>query len=324
MTRIERLDPNDDARFAEFHRVYATAHDGQWDRPYSARELRAMLLDSYGFVTQAGLLGRAADGSPVGVGIVEIPLKDNPELAYLELWVEPQYRRAGHGTAILAALIDAARERGRTTAYAEARWDEAGADRGNCMFAAAQGFHLNLVDAHRVLPLPAAPPDAPARDGYVLRGWRGACPDEWVDEYANLLALITQEAPSGELKLENEFYDAARVRANEDLLARVGRQMHVSVALSPQGALAGHTQLVFSEPPQTDAFQWDTLVLPEHRGHGLGFALKAHAMTAARDLLAGRTYIHTYNAVSNAPMIAVNERLGYRHVANCGEYVRPI
>lgn len=324
MTSIERLDPRDNSRFAEFHRTYAAAHDGQWDRPFSRRELQVELASDSEFTQYVSLLARDGNGVAVGVGSAEFPLKDNRTLAYLEIWVLPESRRGGHGSALLNGLADVAREHGRTTLFAEARWNQGEAERGNCAFAEARGFRLDLVDAHRVLSLPAPLQAAPPRDGYELHSWRGPCPDAWVEQYANLLSLITQEAPSGELALENEFFDAARVRANEDLLARKGRQMHVSVALSPDGEVAGHTQLVFGESSADDAFQWDTLVLRQHRGHGLGLSLKVHAMTAAHDLLEGRSYIHTYNAVSNAPMIAVNEFMGYRHVANSGEYVRGV
>jgi len=84
------------------------------------------------------------------------------------------------------------------------------------------------------------------RDGYTLHSWRGACPEEWVDQYAELLSLITQEAPLGDFPLENEFFDAARVRSDEAAVARQGRVMQVSLALSPEGEVAGHTQLSFT------------------------------------------------------------------------------
>jgi RimJ/RimL family protein N-acetyltransferase len=45
-------------------------------------------------------------------------------------------------------------------------------------------------------------------------------------------------------------------------------------------------------------------------------------MHEAADLLDGRRRIQTYNAASNAPMIAVNEAMGFRQVAWVGEYVR--
>lgn len=99
--------------------------------------------------------------------------------------------------------------------------------------------------------------------------------------------------------LENEFFDAARVRSDEALVDRQGRVMHVSIALSPDGEVAGHTQLSFPEAGCPDVFQWDTLVLKAHRGHGLGLSLKVHAMEVSEDLFEDRKYIYTYYAASN-------------------------
>ena len=324
MTTIERLDPVDDAQFADFHEVYRVAHDDEWDRPYGAHEQHVKFLEAGTYVQMVGLIARDDSGNSVGVGIAEIPLKDNLKFAYLELRVVPEHRRLGHGAAILEALLEVSRESSRTTVMAEARWDVGATASGSTLFARAQGFHLDLLDAHRVLDLPATMPEAPVRDGYVLRSWRGPCPEEWIDQYAELLALIAQDAPSGDLKLEKEFFDAGRVRFQEEGLARQGRIMQISVALAPDGLLAGHTQLVFPNADPLGVYQWDTLVLTEHRGHGLGLSLKVHAMEASRDLLVGRSVVHTYNAASNGPMIVVNEALGFRVASNVGEFVRDI
>lgn len=324
MTTIERLDAANDEQFATFHATYASAHIEQWDRPYSAREQRVEFLENAGYYDQIGLLARDDDGLPVGVGIAELPLKDNQNLVYVGVHVLPEHRRRGHGSALLDAIGSIGREHGRTSQFAEARWGVGETGSGHSAFAEARGFHLDLIDAHRVLYLPATLPEAPVRDGYTLHTWRGPCPEDWVDQYANLLMLITQEAPSGDFDLQNEFYDAARVRTQEKTLAEQHRVMQVSVALSPEGVLAGHTQLVFPEADPDDVFQWDTLVLREHRGHGLGLSLKVHAVDSSRDLLEGRKFIHTYNAASNGPMIAVNEQLGFRLVAYCGEYIREL
>lgn len=324
MTTIERLDPTDDDQFAAFHAVYAGAQTEEWERPYSALEQRVELVDRSGYTERIGLLARDDRGRPVGVAIAEIPLKDNLTLAYVAVHVLPERRRRGHGSALLDAVTAISREHGRTSLFAEARWEVGLSGSGHTAFAEACGFRRDLIDAHRVLDLPATLPEEPVRDGYTVHTWRGPCPAEWVGQYANLLMLIVQEAPSGEFELQNEFYDAARVRAEEESLAKQHRVRQVSVALSPDGVLAGHTQLVFSETDPGDVYQWDTLVLREHRGHGLGLSLKVQAMDSSRDLLEGRKFIHTYNAASNGPMIAVNEQLGFRLVAYCGEYIREL
>ena len=324
MTAIERLDPADDGQFAVFHATYSGTQTEEWDRPFSALEQRVEFLEDDGYSDQIGLLARDDDGTPVGVGVAEMPLKDNLSLVYVTVQVLPEHRRRGHGSALLDAITAVGRDRGRSSLFAEARWGAAERGSGHTAFAESRGFHCDLVDAHRVLDLPARLPEAPVRDGYTLHTWRGPCPEEWVDQYANLLMLIVQEAPSGDFDMQNEFYDAARVRTEEDSLTKQHRVRQVSVALSPDGVLAGHTQLVFPEANTEDVFQWDTLVLPEHRGHGLGLSLKVNAMDASKDLLEGRRFIHTYNAVSNGPMIGVNEQMGFCLVAHSGEFIKEI
>ena len=322
MTTVERLDPTDDAQFAEFHAAYAAGHAEEWDRPYTAREQRAELLQHAPHLEIHGVLARDDSDTAVGMGYIEMPQKDNLDLGYIDVVVRPEHRRQGHGTALLSRLGEIAQAAGRQTLYVEVRWDLGQDGSGHTAFAEAMGFRRDLVDAHRVLHLPAEMPPAPPRDGYVLHAWRGPCPEDWIDQYAHLLTLIVQEAPSGDYPLENEFFDGARIRSDEQLLLEQGRVMQVVAAASPEGVLAGHTQLVFSESDPHDAYQWDTLVLPEHRGHGLGLSLKVRAMQESADLLESRRYVHTFNAASNAPMIAVNEAMGFRQVGWLGEYVR--
>jgi GNAT superfamily N-acetyltransferase len=322
MTTVERVDVADDSAFAEFHDVYARSHARPFDGPWLPMEKRVNLTDDeYG--TRVALVARDDDGSAIGGGWAVMPLRDNTTMAFVEAFVLPDHRRRGHGSAVLDALLDVARANGRSTAFAEPVWAvDADGDAGR-WFAEARGFELDFMDAVRELRLPAELPRVEMDPAYRLETWRGPCPDEWLDQYADLRRILTQEAPSGDAGLENEHWDAARVRKDEADLVRVGRQMQVVVARAESGELAGHTQLAFPDDG-VEVYQWDTLVRPAHRGHGLGLALKIRAMQASADLLAGRRRITTYNAASNTHMIAVNERLGFRQTAWAGELVRPI
>ncbi|MRJ76279.1 GNAT family N-acetyltransferase [Aeromicrobium sp. SMF47] len=322
MTRVQRVDVSDDAAFAELYGLYARAHARTFDGPYLAIEKRVNLTDdAYG--TKAAVVARDVHGLAVAGGTAVMALQDNTAIAFVEVFVPPEHRRRGHGSAVLDALLDIGRQHGRTIALGEAVWAvDQQTDAGRA-FAEARGFTLDIVDAVRELTLPADVPPLVLDPAYTLETWRGPCPQEWLDEYADLRRMLNAEAPSGDIGLENEHWDAARVRKDEADLARVGRIMQVSVARAPDGSLAGHTQLAF--PGEGDeVYQWDTLVRPAHRGHGLGLALKIHAMQAAADLLEGRRRITTWNAASNTHMIAVNERLGFWQSAWAGEYVRTI
>lgn len=320
MTRIERIDITDDEAFAAFHDVYVRAHERDIDLPYSAIENRVNLRsDAYGDVVV--LLARDGDGTGVGGGVAEMPLRDNTDFAYLDVFVVPEARRCGHGTAIIGALDGIATDAGRTILFAEAVWEVGTTDPAQPPFFEGLGFRCDLRDAVRALPLPATLPPLTVADGYTVHTWRGPCPDAWVEEYAGLRRLLGQESPSGDIGLENEFWDVERVRREESDWAEQQRTPQVSIAMSDGGDLAGHTQLLFpADGP--DVLQWDTLVLPSHRGHGLGLALKIATMHAADDLLAGRRRVVTFNAASNEPMIRVNEALGFRQIASAAEYVR--
>ena len=58
-------------------------------------------------------------------------------------------------------------------------------------------------------------------------------------------------------------------------------------------------------------------MLPGHRGHRLGLAMKLATHRRLVELFPACGYVETGNAGVNAAMNAVNERLGYRVVERC-------
>lgn len=319
MTTLRRVDLADDADYERFHAVYAACYDRPFDQPWGAPEKRVNLTDdAYG----RHVLVAARDSDDlVGGGYVSLPLQDNVDSAWVEAFVLPERRRRGHGSRILDALVDVAREHGRTLLRCEAEWDVADAGSAGSAFAESNGFAVDILDAIRELALPVPEvPEPVLQPGDRLVAWR-TCPEEWVEQYAHLRHVLLSEAPSGDNGLENEYWDAERVRHEERAWTEQGRVAQTAAAIAADGRLVGHTQLVFAADG-VEAYQWDTLVLPGHRGRGLGLALKRHAMREAADLLKGRRRISTWNAASNTHMIAVNEALGYRQTAWAAEYVR--
>jgi hypothetical protein len=61
--------------------------------------------------------------------------------------------------------------------------------------------------------------------------------------------------------------------------------------------------------------QYDTYVRRTHRGNRLGIAVKGPNLRALQAGVALPAVLHTWNAPENAPMIAVNTKLGFRPVA---------
>ncbi|MEQ4205039.1 GNAT family N-acetyltransferase [Actinopolymorpha sp. B9G3] len=260
----------------------------------------------------------------VGAGNLELPLRDNRTLAMFDLAVPPERRGRGVGAALLAYVLDQAREEARTSLLTEvfAPRGTVLADWPGVRFADRHGFTTRITEIRRQLRLPVdrerlealAAEAAEKASDYQLVAWAGPCPVEYAEQYAYLKGLIMAEAPTGELDYEPERWDVARLREEEDLAVSQGRSLYTCVALAPDGTLAGHTQIAASRHQPEWAFQWDTLVLRTHRGRRLGLALKVanlQAVTAAQPQV---ERITTWNAEENGPMIAVNEALGFEIV----------
>jgi len=70
--------------------------------------------------------------------------------------------------------------------------------------------------------------------------------------------------------------------------------------------------------------QDDTLVMPEHRGHGVGWALKVAVLRILAAEHPERRLLHTWNAVENTFMQRINRKLGFRPVERELEMQRPV
>ena len=79
-------------------------------------------------------------------------------------------------------------------------------------------------------------------------------------------------------------------------------------------------ELAVEEDRPWHAHQLDTSVLAEHRGHRLGLLLKGSMVHWLAEAEPQLLEVDTWNAASNAHMIAVNDRLGYQVVATATCY----
>src|SRR5262249_30883088 len=133
----------------------------------------------------------AFDGDEmVGTGFLALPLVDNRDKCFLVVWTKPELRRRGIGSALLASIVDVARERGRTTLLAWSNYSfEQRHDHPNRRFAEKNGFVLSLDQVRRELELPV-PQDqidgwiedaAGHHDGYELRVYEGMIPDDLLE-----------------------------------------------------------------------------------------------------------------------------------------------
>jgi hypothetical protein len=155
--------------------------------------------------------------------------------------------------------------------------------------------------------------------------WQGRCPDEWVDQYAVLETRMSTDAPTGGLEIEEDPWDAARIRAAEATSAQSNHGSVVSAAVHvPTGTLAGFTELEFPLDAPEVVFQEDTLVLREHRGHRLGQLVKAVNLQRLAELRPQARRVHTWNAQENSYMLRINVALGFRPTGVCGAWTKAV
>ncbi|MGY1781689.1 GNAT family N-acetyltransferase [Geodermatophilus sp. SYSU D01036] len=317
---IVRTGP-DDARFAAWCAVWAAAQradrPGEAPRPASDHVALARRLTTPGGAMRGTHRAAVADGAVVGALRLLLPVRDNTSVAHVDVAVHPAARRRGVGTALLAEGTRLAAAAGRSSLVAEV--DEPGPGTAGRAFAQAHGWSCGLQETRRDLLLPVDEDRlaaleagaAAASADYEVRTWRDRTPDELLEDRALLGRRMSTDAPSGDVPVGEEEWDAARVREQETVLLDRGRTVLSAGALR-HGRLVAFTDLHVPLAQPERAHQGGTLVLREHRGHRLGARIKVAVLRELAATLPQVRRISTYNSDTNRPMVAVNEALGFR------------
>lgn len=267
------------------------------------------------------LMWTAFDGGrEVGAARVMFPVDDNVHLAMVETYVRPEARRQGLGRRLVELMEQAGAERGRTT-YLGGVDVAVGEQSEGLAAAAALGYPAvaleevklaDLVATERTWEVLAA--EAATRLGeYELVDWTGRTPAEHVDDVCELYTRFLGEIPLEGMDLGIQRWDTDRLAAIEGRREGAGFVQLMVAARAPSGELVGYSNVLVT-PSGEQAHIDGTLVLPEHRGHRLGLAMKVRLHRMIRASHPECPVVVTGNAGVNAHMNAVNERLGYRVV----------
>jgi GNAT superfamily N-acetyltransferase len=314
---IHRFGPDDTDRLQQYVEVVnaARAVDSPWQRPSTLHSEESRFRYGWDGEVEAPYVGLEGD-VPVAVGRVATTDYDNLHLAWLGVQVHPGHRRHGHGTAMLDALVEETRARGRTSAGIDG-WDAA----STVGFAARHGFEAKSAAIQRRQVV--AELDWPeierlhkeslvAASAYDVVRREGRTPDEELEELA-VMASAINDAPTDDLDIEDEVFSADRMAAYESAQLARGNRMYRTVAVHRDtGEQAGHSIVVVDGERPQYAEQHDTSVVAAHRGHRLGLLLKTDMNLWLRDVQPQIAEISTWNAESNSFMIGVNEAIGYR------------
>ncbi|NUR30032.1 MAG: GNAT family N-acetyltransferase [Catenulispora sp.] len=304
---VSAVDQSGPALVAAWHLVESEARAAD-DPGHPAVAVEGTLATLGAAPAEGRLLRRVAtwSGEPAGIGEVFLPDRENPGWGFVTVVVRPAYRRRGIGTLLLGDLAAAIRADGRHTAVLSTRTGGDWARSLGAVYAQRIAESELDVSAARL----AVPGVAPV--GYRIEHWAGRCPDDLVESFARAKDAMA-DAPDGGLGYEPHRYTVERVRTVEEGFAARGHELWVAVAVhEDSGEVAGLTEIELDPHVPELAHQEDTAVVPAHRGHGLGLWLKTEMLRRLRTDAPAVRVIRTTTDEGNAPMLAINEALGFR------------
>ena len=260
-------------------------------------------------------------GMVVGSGFFSQTPWFDPWTFYSHVMVHPDHQRRGYGKSLAERMEHSASEHGARRLLGQGDERESRSLRfiEDAGFREIDRWWRSTLDLTRFDPrfwTPKLERIAGAGIRIVsVAELRETRPD-WQQDLHRLYVDVETDAPSHLEILEVPF---------SDFEARsLGRQLLADGFLI---AMDGEDLIALTEPQPVDddptAIDQDmTGVRADHRRSGIAIALKAASATWAKEQ--GYTSIRTYNAQSNAPMLAINDRLGFKRDQGQIEYLKDL
>ncbi len=239
----------------------------------------------------------------------------NAHLAWVGVDLLRAHRREGIGRRMLGEVVELARSHGRTVLQG---WCE---EEDGKAFAAAVGAkvvqkrrqnRLRLDDVDWAM-VEAWAKEGPARaPGTKLRWFVNRIDDDVIEPYCRMYTGVFNQQPFDAAEHGEFVFTPEVFRDREARNAETGGRWLTAVTVEPNGDISGLTEM--THLPDTKWMIWQQLtgVRDDYRGRGLGKWLKAEMLLRVRREFPQVRVVATGNASSNAAMLSINERLGFR------------
>ncbi len=350
VTVPEKLDAPEARVFAEMVRIANAVcrHDAGHDYLHEEPEEMLGFWQDQSDWTQ---LGFAVLRDDAVLGVVKLMISNEPDAGAVEfdLMVDPPLWGQGVEELLLAEVEREARERGLTTIQTwtlhrpgmpgprlspSTGWGEIPAHDRQTAFQVANGFTLEQVERNSVFDLTGdlglvkrmlADALAAAGSDYRQIAWTAPTPPEFQDGFAYALSRLSTDAPQGGMVVDEQRWDAARVRRRDARQQAQGLTVSVAAVLhEPTGTIAAYNELVIADDHGGATQQYGTLVLKEHRGHRLGALVKCANLLRWRQLVPESPRVSTFNAEENRHMLDINEAIGFVPASYAGAWKKTL
>jgi len=287
-------------------------------RPDSLEELRLkrdspFQLEYRYEIANGGLMLSWFYGETVKPGTAEY--EKNKHLFWADLYVRLEYRRKGIGKSWLALLLDLLDRHGCTTVGFSTE------EEGGHLFLKWLGAEPKLVGVESRL-------DLKSTDWAMLRTWAddgarrspesklevydGPLPESLWEDFAAQSTLMLNTMPFEDLDAGHLLVTPEHLREWYARMELLGDRIHTVLVREPDGTVSAMTDMTWGSYRPALLYQMFTGVHTQARGRGLGKWIKAAMLLHLHELYPAARWVATDNARSNAPMLAINRRLGFK------------
>ena len=264
------------------------------------------------------------DGSRLAAGFCWSNSAGDDRVMECDLLVRRDQRRHGIGSCLLAAICSETANEGRSLLT----WSTFSAVAAG--EASSRRLDARIARVNRTSELVLADADWPvieawaraerARDlGYRLEPVDGVFPEHLRADAATFHRIM-QTAPREDLDFGDVIVEEQFVAELDRALAETDRTRWTLFVRDPAGACVGGTEVTFEPWDLPTVRQQNTGIDPAHRGLGLAKWVKAAMLERLRYQRPEAVRVRTENAASNAPMLAINDALGFKPISTRTEW----
>ena len=158
--------------------------------------------------------------------------------------------------------------------------------------------------------------------GYVVEIYENRLPEVLWPEYCAAVEELQRHAPLDQLDMGDWRFTPKDLAATYEENDIQKADHHVVLVRDPQGEIVAVTDAGWYPYVPNQLQQFFTGVHPRARGLGLGKLIKARMLQFTRTRYAPQKlrWVYTSNATSNASMLSINERLGFKEHRATGTY----
>ena len=278
-------------------------------------------IDYHYEIAKEGLLLSWFTGMTVKPGTPEY--ESSKHLFWADIYVHPAHRRQGIGSSWGPLIVELMDTHGCTTVGFGTE------EAPGHAFLKALGAEAKLVGAENRLKL--ADVDWKMVERWIDEGpkrspqtkfeiYDGPLPETMWDDFAPQLSSMLNTIPFENLDIGTIVVTPDHVRDFHARLVLSGEHLHTILTREPDGVISSITDMVWDPNRASILEQRFTGVRPDARGRGLGKWIKAAMLAHLHKLYPQAQWVVTENAGSNAPMLAINKKLGFKQYRVGTEY----